>query len=103
MRAERPDARWSAETETQLRRAFSEAAFRGLALERAQCGSTFCLLVVRHDGEDARGEFERFATAAPGMGGEFLFRQAPDGKPETTAYFIRADHDTPEHPVRRPL
>jgi hypothetical protein len=100
--AEAVDPGWSGATEAMLGRTFDEAAFKGSTLQRAQCRSTFCMLVVRDEDDVARFEFERFASMAA-MGGEFVVRLSADGRPETTAYFIRPGHDGPGHPVRRAL
>lgn len=101
LRSEPVDPAWSRETENQIAHAFQEAAFGGSSLQRTQCGSSFCVLVVRHDDEAARVDFERFTSALPGMGGELVFRRSADGRSETTGFFIRPGKDGPDHPVRR--
>lgn len=100
-KAEPTDPQWSRETENVLDQAFKKRAFAGSSVLRTECASSFCTMLIRHETYADRSEFERFMSDAPGMGGEFVFRDSPEGKPETVAYFIRPGHDTPEHAVRQ--
>lgn len=94
------DGRWSADTSRVLEELFVSVVPPGSSLSETTCGETFCRLIVKHENQKARDEFEVFPRKVPGMGVRGLIEHHDDGTEQTTLYVVRKEYDTPEHPVR---
>lgn len=94
------DGPWARATTRTLEDLFTSIVPDGSTLSDTTCGETFCRLVVKHEDQKARDEFEIFPRKVPGMGVRGLIEHYEDGTEQTTLYVVRKEYDTPEHPVR---
>jgi hypothetical protein len=93
------DVQWARPAEMELTHAFQQGSYPGSEMLSTECKSTFCTIVVSHESPEARDEFAGFINE-PEMGGAFVHRDTPDGRFETVGYFVRREHDSPDHVVR---
>jgi hypothetical protein len=101
LESEPHDGQWSRETTRVLEDLFTSVVPAGSTLSNTTCGETFCRVIVQHENQGARDDFEIYPRKVPGMGVRGLIEHREDGTEQTTLYVVRKEFDTPDHPVRR--